>query len=340
MNSLKSEFDCTLRIFSTDTNVQITEDYLNIQYDPEDDYDFECPSNTKEIEVFCDYCIDLNGIKFFIKFATDSTQIEYLEKFNEYYSYYVFNSFTDDLEEIEDNRYKMIQLLQKIQQYIINIYKQDTLYLEKCNLIRKYADYFKKKLIKDGFSSLKKMNFCLELIEDTCVTVKSKNKQIISSTTKGALFIGHNYFNITIFGCRYYSFKAIKQTVRHELLHWSLMNYKMNYSDDSAVFHLLCRLYKANAYKEPSTLQMRLYCKSYLYIRHLKSDLKDNPTKKNKEIYRFNFMYIVNIAGMLYDSLEQEETFIKNYIVFITSLLREENSLFDIEQYVNKILAI
>lgn len=66
-----------------------------------------------------------------------------------------------------------------------------------------------------------------------------------------------------------------KQNIRHELLHYFLYMSDMKYLDDDAIFHYLCGVYEAHAYKEMGEEEQILYDKLVVIIPALEKKCKE-----------------------------------------------------------------
>lgn len=66
-----------------------------------------------------------------------------------------------------------------------------------------------------------------------------------------------------------------EQNIRHELLHYFLYMCDMKHSDDVAIFHYLCGIYDANAYKEMGEEEQGLYDKLVMVISELEKKCKE-----------------------------------------------------------------
>lgn len=66
-----------------------------------------------------------------------------------------------------------------------------------------------------------------------------------------------------------------KQNIRHELLHYFLYMSGMKYADNDAIFHYLCGIYDANAYKEMGEKEQVLYDKMVVVIPALEKKCKE-----------------------------------------------------------------
>ena len=120
--------------------------------------------------------------------------------------------------------------------------------------------------------------------------------------------------------------EATKQNLRHELLHYFLYMSDMKYSDDDAIFHYLCGVYDAHAYKEMGEEEEILYDKLVVVIPELEKKCKELNCKEgsfsanrdvvlmavgnnrddfsNKEF----FDYGMKILGMIYEVKEVDVT--------------------------------
>ncbi len=66
-----------------------------------------------------------------------------------------------------------------------------------------------------------------------------------------------------------------KQNIRHELLHYFLYTSDMKHSDDDAIFHYLCSIYDAHAYKEMGEEEQAIYDKLVSAIPELEKKCKE-----------------------------------------------------------------
>lgn len=66
-----------------------------------------------------------------------------------------------------------------------------------------------------------------------------------------------------------------EQNIRHELLHYFLYMSGLKYSDDNAIFHYLCSIFDAYAYKEMGEEEQLLYDKMIFVIPELEKKCKE-----------------------------------------------------------------
>lgn len=110
-----------------------------------------------------------------------------------------------------------------------------------------------------------------------------------------------------------------KQNIRHELLHYFLYMSDMKYSDDDAIFHYLCGIYDACAYKKMGEEEQVLYDKLVRAIPELEKKCKELNCKegafninrdgiliavgKNRESFSDKELYdhVINILNMIYE---------------------------------------
>lgn len=71
-----------------------------------------------------------------------------------------------------------------------------------------------------------------------------------------------------------------KQNIRHELLHYFLYMGDMKHSDDDAIFHYLCGIYNAHAYKEMGEEEQCLYGKLVNVIPELEKKCEELNCKE------------------------------------------------------------
>lgn len=74
-----------------------------------------------------------------------------------------------------------------------------------------------------------------------------------------------------------------KQNIRHELLHYFLYMSDMKYLDDNVIFHYLCGIYDAHAYKEMGEEKQTLYDKLVIAIPKLHASCKGDVFKINRD---------------------------------------------------------
>lgn len=104
----------------------------------------------------------------------------------------------------------------------------------------------------------------------------------------------HIYGNQSVINtyCCGKSMDDIKQNIRHEILHYFLYMSDMKYRDDNAIFHYLCNLYDAYAYKEMEEDEQKAYDRLVSAIIRL----EDMRTESNLSEDIFN----ANCAAMLW----------------------------------------
>lgn len=71
-----------------------------------------------------------------------------------------------------------------------------------------------------------------------------------------------------------------KRNIRHEILHYFLYMSDLKHSDDVAIFHYLCGIYDANAYKEMGEEEQVLYDKLVVVIPELEKKCKELNCKE------------------------------------------------------------
>ncbi len=72
-----------------------------------------------------------------------------------------------------------------------------------------------------------------------------------------------------------------KQNIRHELLHYFLYMSDMKHADDDAIFHYLCSIYDAHAYKEMGEEEQAIYDKLVSAIPELEKKCRGLNCKEN-----------------------------------------------------------
>jgi len=124
----------------------------------------------------------------------------------------------------------------------------------------------------------------------------------IDYKTQGNLQVIEKQNVINVFCCME-NVDETRRTIRHEILHYMLYIAGMKYKDDTAIFHHLCEVFDAHAYKDLTEEEQNLY------------DQLTNALSGMKEIF-----------------LEKgisEESYTSNYISMLVAIgFSEENSLY------------
>ncbi len=98
-----------------------------------------------------------------------------------------------------------------------------------------------------------------------------------------------------------------KQNIRHELLHYFLYMSDMKYSDDDAIFHYLCGIYDAHAYKEMGEEEQMLYDKLISVIPELEKKCKELNCKDGA--FNINRDGILLVTGRNRDDFSNKELY-------------------------------
>lgn len=106
-----------------------------------------------------------------------------------------------------------------------------------------------------------------------------------------------------------------KQNIRHELLHYFLYMSGLKYSDDNAIFHYLCGIYDAHAYKEMGEEEQVLYDKLVVVIPELEKKCKDDAYKINRD-------GILLAVGRDRDDFSNKELY--DHVMMILNIIVEE----------------
>lgn len=93
-------------------------------------------------------------------------------------------------------------------------------------------------------------------------------------TTKGEFVYKGKQSVINTYCCME-DMERTKQNIRHELLHYFLYMSGLKYSDDNAIFHYLCGVHDAHAYKEMGEEEQKLYDKMIFVIPELEKKCKE-----------------------------------------------------------------
>lgn len=96
-----------------------------------------------------------------------------------------------------------------------------------------------------------------------------------------------------------------KQNIRHELLHYFLYMSDMKYTDDVAVFHYLCGIYDAHAYKEMGEEEQTLYDKLVAVIPELEKKCKELNCREGA--FGANRDCVLMVAGKDQDDFANKE---------------------------------
>lgn len=110
-----------------------------------------------------------------------------------------------------------------------------------------------------------------------------------------------------------------KQNIRHELLHYFLYMSNMKYLDDDAVFHYLCGIYDAYAYKEMGEEEKALYDKLVMVIPELEKKCKELNCKEGA--FSANRDAVLLAAGSNREDFSNKELF--DYGMKILSMIYE-----------------
>lgn len=107
-----------------------------------------------------------------------------------------------------------------------------------------------------------------------------------------------------------------KQNIRHELLHYFLYMSDMKHLDEDAIFHYLCGIYDAHAYKEMGEKEQDLYDKLICAIPELETKCKDDAFKINRD-------GILLAVGRNRDDFSNKELY--DHVMKILNVIVEEN---------------
>lgn len=113
-----------------------------------------------------------------------------------------------------------------------------------------------------------------------------------------------------------------KQNIRHELLHYFLYMSDMKYLDDDAIFHYLCGIYDAHAYKEMGEEEQILYDKLIFVIPELEKKCKELNCKDGA--FSANRDVVLIATGSNRDDFSNKELF--DYGMKILNMIYEVDS--------------
>lgn len=174
----------------------------------------------------------------------------------------------------------------------------------------KYSDYLE--YAKEFGEKLKK-EFCFFETVNTDIlpivfhTGFAKDDEGNTNYTKrGDLYICGNQNVINTYYCMD-DVEETKRNIRHELIHYFLYMSDMKYKDDVAVFHYLCGLYDAHAYKEMGENEQALYNKLMDALPELENKCKELDTKE--DTFDNNRMIMLFAIGSDRERLSDKELF-------------------------------
>jgi hypothetical protein len=98
-----------------------------------------------------------------------------------------------------------------------------------------------------------------------------------------------------------------KRNIRHELLHYFLCMSGMKHSDDDAIFHYLCGIYDAHAYKEMGEEEQGLYDKLVVVLPELEKKCKELGCKEGA--FSVNRDTVLMAVGISRDDFSNMELF-------------------------------
>ena len=110
-----------------------------------------------------------------------------------------------------------------------------------------------------------------------------------------------------------------KQNIRHELLHYFLYMSEMKHSDDAAIFHYLCGVYDALAYKEMGEEEQALYDKLICAIPELEKKCTELNCKE--DIFSVNRDGILLAVGRDRDDFANKELY--DHVIKILNMIAE-----------------
>jgi len=187
----------------------------------------------------------------------------------------------------------------------IEIYKDNYAeFGEKYNDFMEYAKDFGEELRK-GYSFFENVNTdILPIVFHTDFAKDSEGKT--NYYTKGDFVFKGKQNVINTYYC-IEDIERTKQNIRHELLHYFLYMSGMKYSDNDAVFHYLCGIYDAHAYKEMGEEQQVLYDKLVNVIPELEKKCKELNCKN--EAFNANRDVVLMAVGNDRENFSNKELF-------------------------------
>ena len=183
---------------------------------------------------------------------------------------------------------------------------------EKYNDYLQYAKDFAEKLKKD-------FTYTMNETETLMLSVDSENLPIVFHTdyrkdtdfksdtlVTGDMKAIGNQSVINIYCCMDKE-EEIKQRLRHELIHYCLYINETTYSDDSAIFHVLCQIYDAYAYAKMPDEEQILYDKFNAAFDNLNALKEKQKLDDNSTAYRNKKLLLLFAVGYNPHNLVNEE---------------------------------
>lgn len=171
-------------------------------------------------------------------------------------------------------RKQLIELMYEMKQRVDKMKNAYAEYAEKIIELRKYGENFLLEVQKD-YPVFGDIQTDLPIVFDDFD--KDENGQY-RYDTGGNFCVNDIQLIIHVYDC-WRELEDLKTTVRHEILHYLLFRIGVKYSDDDAIFHYLCGIYDAHAYKEMGEEDQGLYDKLVRAIPELEAKCKDDAFK-------------------------------------------------------------
>jgi hypothetical protein len=241
-DSLREQFIKMLKIlFINDKDVELLED-TEIELCTNNDYTciskcHECKYNKHfKVDVALYTCYDDQSFYYSFR-PTDNSKIEYI-----------------------DSEEKMFKELEFLSAHVANAnMRQDSEYLQKMERLRKYAKEFFRQVCSDYFNEVNDTILPIEFLPFYDNKIDASFEEKINKG--GAYKRTDRQKVIEIYCCEISDVEDIKQTIRHEIIHYCLDIADLKYFDNSAVFHILCKLFDARAYMDMTTEEQEIYNK-------------------------------------------------------------------------------
>ncbi len=187
---------------------------------------------------------------------------------------------------------------------------------EKYSDYMEYAKEFGEKL-REEYSFFENMSTdILPIVFHTDFAKDSEGKT--NYITRGELVYRGKQNVINTYYCME-DMEKTKQNIRHELLHYFLYMSNMKYSDDDVIFHYLCGIYDAHAYKEMGQEEQALYDKLVVVIPTLEKKCKELNCKDGA--FSANRDAVLLAAGSNREDFSNKELF--DYGMKILSMIYE-----------------
>lgn len=172
--------------------------------------------------------------------------------------YYSFRPTDNFKIEYIDNKEKMFKELAFLSACVVNAsIRQDAEYLQKIEKLKNYAKDFFKILCSDYFKEINDTILPIQFLPFYDNRADASFEELIKEG--GTYKRTDKQKIIEIYRCRVSDEEDIKQSIKHEIIHYCLDIAGLKCNDDSAVFHILATLCDAKAYMDMPLEEQKIY---------------------------------------------------------------------------------